>query len=54
VLSSIEMTVDGNALIMESCDGCDARRWRLAGQRIDLQEALQQVGEHAGRRRSRT
>ena len=50
-LSVIRIIVDGNTLLMESCDGCDARRWQLAGERIDLQEALSQVGEHAGRRR---
>jgi len=50
-LSVIRIVVDGNNLHMESCDGCDARRWQLAGERIDLQEALTQVGEHAGRRR---
>ena len=50
-LSVIRILVDGNTLLMESCDGCDARRWQLAGERIDLQQALQQVGEHAGRRR---
>lgn len=50
-LSVIRILVDGNTLLMESCDGCDARRWQLAGERIELQEALSQVGEHAGRRR---
>lgn len=49
-LSVIRINVDGNTLLMESCDGCDARRWQLAGERIDLEEALNQVGEHAGRR----
>jgi hypothetical protein len=47
----IRINVDGNDLLMESCDSCDTRRWQLAGERIDLQEALSQVGEHAGRRR---
>lgn len=51
LLSVIRIVVDGTALLMESCDGCDARRWQLAGERIDLAEALHQVGEHAGRRR---
>jgi hypothetical protein len=50
-LSVIRIVVDGNTLLMSSCDGCDARRWQLAGEQIDLQEALNQVGEHAGRRR---
>ncbi len=49
--AEIRINVDGNTLLMESCDGCDIRRWQLAGQRIDLQEALNQVGEHSGRRR---
>ncbi len=51
--SAIRINVDGNALIMESCDNCDIRRWQLEGERIDLQEALNQVGEHSGRRRSK-
>ena len=50
-LSVIRINVDGNTLLMESCDGCDVRRWQLAGERIDLQEALDHVGEHSGRRR---
>lgn len=49
--AEIRINVDGNTLLMESCDGCDTRRWQLAGERIDLQEALNQVGEHSGRRR---
>ena len=51
-ISAIRIDVDGRTLLMESCDGCDTRRWQLAGERIDLQEALHQVGEHAGRRRA--
>lgn len=51
-LSAIKINVDGRTLLMESCDGCDTRRWQLAGEQIDLQEALNQVGEHAGRRKS--
>lgn len=50
-LVSIRMTVDGSDLVMESCQHCDVRRWQLAGERIDLQQALSEVGEHAGRRR---
>jgi hypothetical protein len=50
-LSVIRITVDDSDLLMQSCNGCDARRWQLAGKRIELQEALSQVGEHAGRRR---
>lgn len=49
--AAIRIDVDGTTLLMESCDGCDLRRWHLAGERIDLQEALNQVGEHSGRRR---
>ncbi|MEM8922214.1 MAG: hypothetical protein AAGD35_01855 [Actinomycetota bacterium] len=45
------MTVDHNDLVMESCRTCDTRRWQLAGERIDLQQALAEVEEHAGRRR---
>jgi len=48
---AIRMTVDGNDLIMESCQRCDVRRWQLAGREIELPEALAQVGEHVGRRR---
>ena len=47
----IQMRVDGSDLVMESCQRCDERRWHLAGSEIDLEEALAQVGEHAGRRR---
>ena len=50
-LVTITMTVDGNDLVMESCQTCDERRWHLAGEKIDLQQALAEVGEHAGRRR---
>ncbi len=50
-LVTIRMVVDGNDLVMESCEQCDERRWHLAGSEIDLEEALAQVGEHAGRRR---
>ncbi len=50
-VSTINIEVDGNVLIMESCDNCDTRRWQLAGERIELQQALDHVGEHAGRRR---
>jgi len=50
-LVTIRMVVDGNDLVMESCQRCDERRWHLAGAEIDLQQALAEVGEHAGRRR---
>ncbi|MEM7272301.1 MAG: hypothetical protein AAF547_04405 [Actinomycetota bacterium] len=49
-VSAIRIEVDGRTLLMQSCDICDTRSWHLAGERIDLQEALHQVGEHAGRR----
>lgn len=49
-VSQININVDGNALILESCDECDSRRWHLDGQPIDLKRALDEVGEHAGRR----
>lgn len=49
-VSRININVDGNDLILESCDHCDARRWRLDGQSIDLQQALDEVGEHVGRK----
>ena len=48
---AIRMVVDGNDLVMESCEKCDTRRWQLAGEQIDLQKALAEVGEHVGRRR---
>ncbi len=50
-VSSIDIEVDGRVLIMESCDNCDTRRWQLAGKPIELQQALDHVGQHAGRRR---
>ncbi len=50
-LVTIRMTVDRSDLVMESCQKCDTRRWHLAGKRIDLEQALAEVGEHAGRRR---
>jgi hypothetical protein len=48
---TITMNVDGNDLVMESCQRCDVRRWHLAGREIDLEQALAHVGEHVGRRR---
>ncbi|MDH3299007.1 MAG: hypothetical protein OES24_00700 [Acidimicrobiia bacterium] len=50
-VSTVHIEVDGNVLIMESCDNCDTRRWQLAGETVELQQALDHVGEHAGRRR---
>ena len=48
-LSTIEIPVDGNVLVMQSCDKCDTRTWQLAGQRIDLKEVLAEVKEHVGK-----
>lgn len=50
-VSIVHIEVDGNVLMMESCDNCDTRRWQLAGEPIELQQALDHVGEHTGRRR---
>lgn len=50
-VSTVHIEVDGNVLLMESCDNCDTRRWQLAGEPIELQDALDHVGEHTGRRR---
>lgn len=50
-VSTVHIEVDGNVLLMESCDNCDTRRWQLAGKPIELQQALDHVGEHSGRRR---
>ncbi|MGI9609821.1 MAG: hypothetical protein ACR2NL_05965 [Acidimicrobiia bacterium] len=48
---TLRMNVDGNDLIMFSCQTCDTRTWELAGNDINLAAALQHVGTHAGRRR---
>lgn len=50
-VSLINITVEGNVLVMESCDGCDTRRWHKAGEPIGLDRVLDEVGEQAGRRR---
>ncbi len=50
-LVTIRITVDDNDLVLESCQRCDVRRWHFAGEQIDLQRVLAEVGEHAGRRR---
>jgi hypothetical protein len=50
-VSLINITVEGNVLVMESCDGCDTRRWHMAGEPISLDRVLNKVGEHTGRRR---
>ncbi len=48
---AIAMHVDGTDLVMRSCDNCDTRTWSLGGAPIELGNALEQVGLHAGRRR---
>ncbi len=48
---AITITVDGNPLEMSACANCDTRSWNLAGAPVELSKVLQQVGEHAGRRR---
>ncbi|MEZ5341734.1 MAG: hypothetical protein R2706_09835 [Acidimicrobiales bacterium] len=50
-LVSIAIKVDGRDLVMYSCQNCDTRTWSLAGESIALATALEQVGEHSGRRR---
>ncbi len=50
-VSTVHIEVDDNVLMMESCDNCDTRRWQLAGEPIELKDALDTVGEHTGRRR---
>ncbi len=42
-LTTIEIPVDGNNLLMHSCDRCDKRWWKLAGEQIDLADALIEV-----------
>ena len=51
-LVSIVMAVDGQDLVMVSCQKCDTRAWTLDGEPVDLQHALAEVGEHSGRRRA--
>lgn len=50
-LIHITMVIDGDDLVMESCERCDTRRWRLGGEPIDLRQALAKVGQQAARRR---
>ncbi len=50
-LVTLTINVDGHDLIMRSCQTCDTRTWALAGSEIDLEDALEHVGTHAGRRR---
>lgn len=48
----IAMEFDGNVVDMESCDKCDTRLWSMAGEPVELQEVLIEVGLRSGRRRS--
>lgn len=48
---AITIAVDGNPLDMSACANCDTRSWNLAGSPVGLEKVLEQVGEHAGRRR---
>ncbi len=48
---AITITVDGHPLEMSACANCDTRSWNLAGRPVELRKVLEQVGEHAGRRR---
>ncbi len=50
-LATIQVPVDGNNLLMHSCDRCDKRSWQLAGQEILLADALVEVKEHVSKRR---
>lgn len=51
-LVRIAMSVDGRDLVMVSCQKCDTRRWTHGGVPIDLQHALDEVGEHTPRRKT--
>ncbi len=53
-LVQLKINVDGHDLIMNSCTTCDTRTWALQGDGINLAEALEHVGTHAGRRRKLT
>ncbi len=50
-LVTLKINVDGNDLVLFSCQTCDTRSWALAGEDIKLDAALEHVGTHAGRRR---
>ncbi len=47
----IRLNIDGNALLMQSCETCDIRSWRLDGETIDRTMAIAEVEDHTGRRR---
>lgn len=49
-LAIVSIAVDGNDLLMKSCDKCDKRSWQLAGNPIDLQSALVKVEQQVSRR----
>jgi hypothetical protein len=36
---------------MESCDRCDTRLWSMAGEPVELDAVLTEVGLRSGRRR---
>jgi len=48
-LATIVIPVDGNNLLMESCDKCDKRSWQLAGEQINLEHVLSEVKSHVGK-----
>ncbi len=52
-LVTLKMSVDEHDLIMSSCQTCDLRTWKLAGDDVDLGAALDHVGTLAARRRTR-
>lgn len=45
-LTTINVPVENNDLLLYSCDICDKRSWKLAGKNIDLKEALIEVRDH--------
>jgi hypothetical protein len=48
----IAMQFDGNTVDMESCDRCDTRVWSVAGEPVELDHVLNEVGLRSSRRRS--
>ncbi len=47
----IRLEIDGNTLLMQSCETCDIRSWRLDGETIDRKTAISEVGDQTGRRK---
>jgi transcription elongation factor Elf1 len=47
----ISLLVDGTNLVMRSCATCDTRTWHLGSCAVDLETALSEVGQAAGRQR---